>query len=96
MNERPKDVAFCESTTPADTLREAGTHLREAGVLAAEAARAGLHQVKHAAADRLEQGMERAKSWEQDFEAMVERHPLRAVLIAAGAGLLLGLVARRG
>jgi ElaB/YqjD/DUF883 family membrane-anchored ribosome-binding protein len=76
-------------------LREAGQHLRQAGSLAAEAATERMDQLKEQAGRRLEQGLDKVKSWEQGFEGQVSAHPFRTVMIAAGVGLVLGLLWRR-
>ena len=52
------------------------------------------HRLKEAASEKLEQGWEQVKSWEQSLEGQIERHPMRSVLIAAGIGLAVGLLCR--
>ena len=40
-------------------------------------------------------GRERAMEWEQSLEDYVKQQPLKAILMAAGAGLLLGIIWKR-
>ena len=40
-------------------------------------------------------GRQRATEWEQGVERYIQEQPLKAVLMAAGAGLLLGMIWKR-
>lgn len=42
-----------------------------------------------------EQGKEKAMQWEQTLEESVRDRPMRSLLIAAGVGMLLGVLWRR-
>jgi ElaB/YqjD/DUF883 family membrane-anchored ribosome-binding protein len=53
------------------------------------------NQVRDRATDAYQQGKETAEQWEQSLETYVQEKPLQAVLLAAGIGLLLGLLWRR-
>lgn len=51
---------------------------------------------KEGARHAYERSRDRALEWEDDFEHYVQEQPLKAVFIAAGVGLVLGmLIARR-
>jgi ElaB/YqjD/DUF883 family membrane-anchored ribosome-binding protein len=50
---------------------------------------------KSAAIEKYEQGVNKAKQLEKSFEEEVRKHPVRSVLIAAGVGLVVGLVIGR-
>lgn len=76
-------------------LRESGEHLAHAGSIAAEAARERLHQLKESAGQRVEQGREKIKGWEETLQGHVSEHPLRSIMIASGIGVVLGLLWRR-
>lgn len=52
-------------------------------------------QGKEAAAEYYEQGRERVQEWQQQLEHQVREKPLQSLLIAAGIGLLVGLLKRR-
>jgi len=45
--------------------------------------------------DYVTRGQEKALKVERKVEAQIQRYPLRAILIAAGAGLLIGLLRRK-
>ena len=49
-------------------------------------------QLRAQASEEYQHGRERATEWEQSFEAYVQEKPVQAVLIAAGVGMLLGLL----
>ena len=48
--------------------------------------------LKSSAADYLEQGRQRAIDMERTLESQIQAQPLRAVLIAAGVGLVAGIL----
>jgi ElaB/YqjD/DUF883 family membrane-anchored ribosome-binding protein len=52
-------------------------------------------QGKEAAAEYYEQGRERVQEWQQQLEQQVREKPFQSLLIAAGVGLLIGLLKRR-
>lgn len=73
----------------ADQLRE------QTGVIGEDIQELG-RMARDVVAEKYEQGREKAIAFEKTVEGQIKRHPLRAVLIAAGAGLLVGvLLARR-
>jgi ElaB/YqjD/DUF883 family membrane-anchored ribosome-binding protein len=71
-----------------DDVREMGGHIRDA---AAEK----LHDLRDRASDYFEQGRGKARKWEQGIEGYIQEKPIRALLIAAGVGLLVGVFWRR-
>jgi ElaB/YqjD/DUF883 family membrane-anchored ribosome-binding protein len=99
-----------ESASRTGQLREKaagiGQSLREAGSQAKEAAAEQLGQLKETAsqyyqqgrdkaAEYYQQGRDKAMEMEHDLEDYVRSQPLKSVLIAAGVGLLLGILWRR-
>jgi ElaB/YqjD/DUF883 family membrane-anchored ribosome-binding protein len=52
-------------------------------------------QGKEAATEYYEQGRERVQEWQQQLERQVREKPLQSLLIAAGIGMLIGLLKRR-
>ena len=69
--------------------------LREIGHLAKEAAQEGLQRFKDTAGERVERGKEKLMEMEHGFEDRIRLHPMRSICIAAGVGLVLGLICRR-
>jgi ElaB/YqjD/DUF883 family membrane-anchored ribosome-binding protein len=63
-------------------------HLKEA---AADVA----HTVRDRAGDYIEAGRAKARDWEEGVEGYVQEKPLQSLMIAAGIGLLIGLLWRR-
>lgn len=57
--------------------------------------RSGGGQVRERAGAYYQQGREKAVDYEQRIEEMVREQPMKSVLIAAGAGLVLGMLLRR-
>ena len=52
--------------------------------------------MRDSATEYYEQGRQRAMEMEQSLEAYVQEKPIQALLMAAGAGLLLGMLWKRG
>ena len=74
-----------ESRRMADTLAQRGERLGEK-----------LDTIGEGARDVYAKGKERAQAWGDDLGSYVQNQPVKAVLIAAGVGLILGaLLARR-
>jgi ElaB/YqjD/DUF883 family membrane-anchored ribosome-binding protein len=73
-------------------VQQMGENLREKGQQAREAATESYQQLRDQAQDYYQQGREKAQEWEQSLEQYVHEKPLQAVLIAAGVGVLLGVL----
>lgn len=52
-------------------------------------------QGKEVAADYYEEGRNQVLAWQQQLENQVREKPLQSLLVAAGVGLLFGLLRRR-
>ena len=52
-------------------------------------------QGKEVAADYYEEGRNQVLAWQQQLEHQVREKPLQSLLVAAGVGLLFGLLRRR-
>lgn len=52
-------------------------------------------QGQEAAAEYYEQGREQVLAWQQQLEHQVREKPIQSLLMAAGIGLLFGLLRRR-
>src|SRR5438094_655821 len=53
------------------------------------------NQLRDQASQYYDQGRQRAQEWEESLENYIHEKPLQAVLIAAGVGVLLGLLWKR-
>lgn len=85
--------------SPTDQLRdkagEVGQNLRDIGGQVRDAANEKYGQLRDQAVGYYNQGRETAQQWEQGLEDYVQEKPVQAILIAAGVGLLLGLLWKR-
>ncbi len=83
----------------ADAINEAADSVREKAAEVSQhlkdAATDKYNQVRDRATDAYNQGRDTAEQWEQSLETYVQEKPLQAVLLAAGVGLLLGLLWKR-
>lgn len=76
-------------------IEETKQSLREMGAQAKETAQQQIGQLRESAAEYYQQGRERAMQWEQSVEDYVREQPMKSVLIAAGVGMLFGILWRR-
>src|SRR5688500_12200624 len=74
---------------------QVGQNLREMGTQARDVATQKYDELRHQAQDYYQQGREKATEWEQGLEQYIHEKPLQAVLIAAGVGVVLGLLWKR-
>ena len=78
-----------------DKAAEVGQNLRDIGGQVRDAASEKYHKLRDQAGEYYNQGREAAMEWEQGLENYIQEKPIKAVLIAAGVGVLLGLLWRR-
>jgi ElaB/YqjD/DUF883 family membrane-anchored ribosome-binding protein len=76
-------------------VNRVGGDLRDLAATAGQAAREQIGNVRQAATEYVERGVEGGKSMEHALEDYIRESPLRSTLIAAGIGLLLGIMFRR-
>lgn len=71
--------------------------VKELGSATGEAAVEGFDQMRNTAGEYIEQGREQIVSFEQSVEEYVREKPMKSLLMAMGAGCLLGMIwSRRG
>jgi ElaB/YqjD/DUF883 family membrane-anchored ribosome-binding protein len=89
-----------------DKAQEVGQNLRDLGGQVRDVAREKYEQVSGQAREKYEQvagqardyyeqGRDQAQQWEQTLESYVQEKPIQALLIAAGVGVLLGVLWKR-
>src|SRR5690606_31745161 len=79
-----------------ESAAEVKENLRDLGSQARAAAQEQYDQLRQQANDYYEQGRVRAQEWEQGVEDYIREQPVKSMLIAAGVGLLLGALWKRG
>ena len=84
-----------QTTNLGDTAAQVGQDIRQMGTQVRDVASQKYDQLRSQATDYYQQGRERATEWEQSLEAYVHEKPIQAVLMAAGVGVLLGLLWKR-
>jgi ElaB/YqjD/DUF883 family membrane-anchored ribosome-binding protein len=78
-----------------ETASQVGQNIREMGSQVRDMATEKYNDLRDQAVNYYEQGRDRATEWEQNLEGYVREKPLQAVMIAAGVGVLLGLLWKR-
>jgi ElaB/YqjD/DUF883 family membrane-anchored ribosome-binding protein len=78
-----------------EAASDVGQQVREAGSQVREAAREQYDRLRDQASDYYDRGREMAQEWEQDLEGYIQEQPIKSILIAAGVGLLLGVLLKR-
>ena len=88
-----------ETGRPQDKFRDKLTETREniadMGHLAKETVQDKLHELKDRAAESYADGKEKLQDIEKSLARHVRESPMKSVLIAAGVGLVLGVLWRR-
>jgi ElaB/YqjD/DUF883 family membrane-anchored ribosome-binding protein len=83
----------------ADTMRDKATEAKDnivdRGRFAKDATQDKLHDLADRASETYDAGKEKLREFGTNVGDKVKESPIKALLIAAGAGLLLGMVARR-
>jgi len=96
---RMNDPAGQGSQAATDQLRDKATevtqNLRDIGGQVRDVASEKYNHLRDQASEYYSQGREAAQQWEQSLESYVQEKPLQSVLMAAGIGLLLGLLWKR-
>jgi ElaB/YqjD/DUF883 family membrane-anchored ribosome-binding protein len=78
-----------------DKAAEVTQNLRDIGSQVRDAANDKYSQLRDQAGDYYRHGRETAQELEQSLEGYIQEKPLQAVLIAAGVGILLGVLWKR-
>ena len=78
-----------------DQASQVANNLRDMGSSVRDAATEQYEHLRDTAMDYYDQGREKAQQWTQDLEGYVREQPIKSVMIAAGIGLLLGILWRR-
>lgn len=78
-----------------EKAQQVGQNIREMGEMAREAAKNRFEQVRQSATEYYETGKEKAMEYKENLEDVIRDKPIRAVMIAAGVGVLLGMLMRR-
>jgi ElaB/YqjD/DUF883 family membrane-anchored ribosome-binding protein len=74
---------------------QVGQNLRDFGSQVRDQASEKYDQLRDQAGDYYEQGRQRAMEMEQGLEQYVQEKPIQSLLIAAGVGLVLGILWKR-
>ncbi len=87
------------SASASDQLKESAQqvqqNLRSIGSQARDAASEKFNDLKQQANEYYDQGREQAQEWEKGLEQYVQEKPIQSLLIAAGVGLVLGVLWKR-
>ncbi len=78
-----------------ESAQQVSENLRNIGSQARDAANEKFSDLKQQANEYYDQSRERAHEWEQGLEQYVQDKPIQSLLIAAGVGLVLGMLWKR-
>lgn len=88
------------STHVGQNIRDMGSHVRDVAAekyqQVRDQASEKYSELREQAANCYEKGRQRATEWEQSLETYVREKPIQAILMAAGVGVLLGILWKRG
>ena len=96
---RMSDSSGATGSSATDQLKDSAQNvtenIRSIGSQARDAANEKIGELRQQANDYYEQGRDQAQEWERTLEQYVQEKPIQSLLIAAGAGLVLGLLWKR-
>ena len=95
MNDGGADTAKGATDQLKDTAQQVTDNIRQIGSQARDAASEKFNDLKQQAGDYYGQGVDKAQEWEQGIEQYVQEKPIQSLLIAAGVGVVLGLLWKR-
>ena len=78
-----------------ESAQQVGQNLRDLGGQVRDTATQQYGQLRDQASDYYQQGRERAMEMERSLEEYVHEKPIQSLLIAAGVGMLLGILWKR-
>lgn len=78
-----------------ESAAQVGENIRNLGSQVRDQATQQYEQIRDQASEYYEQGRQRAMEMEQSLEQYVQEKPIQALLMAAGVGLLLGILWKR-
>jgi ElaB/YqjD/DUF883 family membrane-anchored ribosome-binding protein len=78
-----------------DSAAQVGENLRDMGGQVKDAAKEQYERLRDQASEYYEHGREQAREWQHNLESYVQEKPVKSLLIAAGVGVLLGMLWRR-
>jgi ElaB/YqjD/DUF883 family membrane-anchored ribosome-binding protein len=71
------------------------TNLRDMGSQVRDAASEKYENIKETASEYYQAGRDKAAQWENQIEDYVREQPIKSLLMAAGVGILLGILWKR-
>jgi ElaB/YqjD/DUF883 family membrane-anchored ribosome-binding protein len=78
-----------------DKASEVASNLRDSATQLRDSAAEQFQNVRESATEYYEAGREKASQWEEQVETYVREQPLKALMIAAGVGIVLGVIWKR-
>ncbi|MGD0770156.1 MAG: hypothetical protein ABSB42_18390 [Tepidisphaeraceae bacterium] len=78
-----------------DKAVQVGKDVLEMGGAVRDVAEEQFDHMRDRASGYVKQGREKVEEWENGLESYIQDNPIRSLLLAAGAGLLVGLLWRR-
>jgi ElaB/YqjD/DUF883 family membrane-anchored ribosome-binding protein len=78
-----------------DTAQQVGQNLRDLGSQARDTAREQYDHLRDQAQEYYQHGREMVNEYQESLEQYVQEQPVKALLMAAGVGMLLGILWRR-
>ena len=78
-----------------DKAAEVASNIRDTASQFRDSATEQFQNARETASEYYEAGREKASQWEEQIESYVREQPLKALAIAAGVGIVLGVIWKR-
>ncbi|HCU24724.1 MAG TPA: hypothetical protein DF383_06885 [Deltaproteobacteria bacterium] len=96
MAQASKENPFSKHTSELrDSAAAIGHNVQDLGRATRGIAQDAVDLVKNNANDYYQQGKKKAQKWEQSLEGRIRENPVKALLIAAGVGFLVGAILKK-
>jgi len=76
-------------------LRDLGGSIRDSAADVKGAAKEQFEHLRDKASESFEGGRQRVRNWEHGIESYVQEKPIKSLLMAVGAGMLIGMIWKR-
>lgn len=81
--------------TVKETASQVGQQVKDVAGQYRDVAREQYDHLRQQAHDYYDQGVETASEWQDSLESYIQEKPIKSLLIAAGVGMLLGILWKR-
>ena len=95
MNDPQTESTGTSGSTMGNAVNQAKEAASNVASKISDAATQSYEHFRDTASEYYQQGREKAQHWQEEIENYVQEQPIKAMLMAAGVGMLLGILWKR-